>query len=432
MYTITQIGWTSGVTADGFSQSLSKKVRPCFYLSNAFSQAFGMGDRARNLLCHRAHSDVISPENFSFNTAATRFSNGLTRDDVFTGIRAIIQAIGELSSNHMVRIDFSVGTLFLGRERNQFVFNKRLRALIQPGTHEIDTYTEVSSVSRLSSSSRRGEVYPDESVSVISSSRSRPRQHPALPEPTIKTRSLSAEPSHHPISGNRQQFAYKAALARHMSDLEHRATEAVDARKQWEEHLRSSVMLSELEAERRRKVERENAQFLLKQMSESSSRKKTERNDEIQTTNRLAGFPRFTEPAESELKLHLRQSGENIRKELDCQVHAGKSLRSAAYAHDKEIALKLNESSRRDLDELVRVEEAKKKQERNVLCESWNRDIQIKNCMRRIEQYDMIPEKLRSSNVGVLLPNLTGDDETRSQILGGSSRRSLTGSVRRR
>ena len=384
-----------------------------------------MGDRVRNLLCHRAHSDLKSVANFSFSTAALRFSDGLTKDEVFTSLRAIIQSIGDHASKHAVRIEFSVGTLFLGKHRNQFTFNKRLRGLIDPDSCEIDDYTEVSS--------GHSEIHPDDSVSVISSNRRRSRQPSSVSVAVSQARSSSETPPKIPlISGeNRKDSAYKAALQRHLSDLEVRASEAVRSRKEWEEQVKSSKLLSELEMESRRKKERENAQFLLQQISDSSSRKKSQRKDEIEETNRLVGFPRFTESPESELKNQLRTNGEQIRSELDNQVHAMKSLRTAAYTRDKEIAIKLNELSRRELEEVRRTENAKRNEERDILRNSWNRDIDIKNYWKNIEQFDMLPEKFCSSKVGILLPRVS-DDETRSQILGGSSRRSLTGSVRKR
>jgi hypothetical protein len=401
-------------------------MRPCFYLSNAFLQSFGIGNRATQLINNRAHTDMNSVETFNFHTAAVKYSSGLTKDEVFNSIRSIIQVIGEYASKsqYTLRIDFNIGTLYLGAYRNQFSFNKRLREIVEPGSCEIDSYSEISCKSRLTSSSHHTDVFPHESVSVTSSSAHRPRRSlsihtaPSTEEP--KQRSASAH-----LSPSRQESAYRAALARHLSELEQRSSEAVKARKQWDDHVKSSTLLSELETENRRKIERENAQFLLQQMSESSLRKKTQRNDEIDSINRLVGFPRFTEPPESDLKTHQRQSGESIRKELDNQVRSGKCSRSAELSNDKKIALKMNESSRRELEDLRKAEEEKRRTEKGVLRESWDRDIQIKNSWKTIDQYDMLPP----SQIGVLLPVM---HSSRSQVLGGSSQRSFTGHVMRK
>jgi hypothetical protein len=402
-------------------------MKPCFYLSNAFLQSFGIGGRAAQLISNRAHSDLNCVETFNFQTAALHHSDGLTKDEIFNSIRSIIQVIGEYASKsqYTLRIDFNIGTLYLGAHRNQFSFNKRLREIVQPSPYEIDNYSEISRGSRLTFSSNHSEVFPQESVSVVSSSghRSKCSRSAPVASRTDSSENRSASANIYP---SRQESAYRAALARHLTELEQRSSEVVKARKEWDEHVKTSALLSELERENRRKTERENAQFLIKQMSESSLRKTTQRNEEIDSINRLMGFPRFKEPPESELKTRLRQSGEVVRRELDNQVHSGKNLRSVELSNDKKIALKMNESSRKELADLRQAEEEKRRTEKGVLRESWDRDIRIKNTWKTLDQYDMLPH----SQVGVLLPVM--NESNRSQVLGATSKRARSGHVTRK
>jgi hypothetical protein len=204
-------------------------MKPCFYLSNAFLQSFGIGIRAAQLVSNRAHADMSSVETFNFQTAALHHSNGLTKDDIFNSLRSIIQVIGEYASKsqYTLRIDFNIGTLYLGAHRNQFSFNKRLREIVQPSSYEIDNYSEVSRGSRLSSSSHLSEVFPQESVSVVSTSihRSKSVRSVRLGPRADSSDNRSASAN---VYASRQDSAYRAALARHLTELEQRSSEAAE------------------------------------------------------------------------------------------------------------------------------------------------------------------------------------------------------------
>jgi hypothetical protein len=346
-----------------------------------------------------------------------------------------------------INLDFNIGRFtFAGNRGGAFFrFNKHLRSIVSSAVAaDLDSFTEISSFSRASLNTP-SEVYPHESISVVSSKAYRQPQV-AVPPPTTpslsskhiapssqsssrsKNRSKSESSMNMTVSSTRQELALRSAMSRHMSELEARASEAMKARKRWEEQIQSVNTLASLESEKRKNLEMENAKYLINQMKENEGRRHRERECRVVESS-SHNFPLFTEPPSIEHDEYTKNRCERIRKELDMQVQTQKASRNISAIKDRELVNRMNELNKRALEQQSTEERDKRKNEKSILQESWNRDIRFKNCWKAIENFDMVPD----TNVGVLLPTIADDSDSQSVILGGSSsrRRSFTGSIRK-
>jgi len=276
-------------------------------------------------------------------------------------------------------------------------------------------------VTSFSRASAMTEVFPHESISVVSSQRSGNQPLATIAPVLAGASSIRSKSESNKSIGTRQEIALQSAMSRHMSQLETRASEAVQARKRWEDQLNCGKMMENLEHEKRKNLHVENAKFLVYQMKENEGKRRGDKQVRISDSSAHA-FPPFSVP--SSVKKH----GEKIRNELDLQVQTQKAFRNLAAMQDRELVIRMNDLNKRELEKLSIGDQAKRVQERNVLQESWKRDIELKNCWKAIENFD--------NHVGVLLPPMTDDDDgsKSSVVLGASSsrRRAFTGSLIRK
>lgn len=69
------------------------KYKPTFTLSENFCRTYGLDPPKRGVPL--AEKDQTAYEEFNFSKAAIKFSNFMTKDNVFSGMRYIVQQIGE-------------------------------------------------------------------------------------------------------------------------------------------------------------------------------------------------------------------------------------------------------------------------------------------------------------------------------------------------
>ena len=359
-------------------------------------------------------------EEFNFSKAALSFSHGLTKDHVFTGLRYILQTIGEcmrVSSNTVI-VDFDVGRLTFGTNKTHFHFNSKLRSLVS-STDDLDAFTEMTSISAASSASTKPavDVYPHESVSQVSASRSRAPSAQAPPPVAATTRSPASEvsskrsQSETPILPGklRQELAYRQAMARHMAEMEVRAKEALAAKKQWTDQLQSWKHGDVMDSEKRKRIKSENSSYLLAQIKANEAKRKDARRTFVESAS-CHNFPEFTELETAPKK---GSSGSDIRRELDLQIQTEKALKSISKLREMELNDQLNAMNRKALAEEQQRDRERQFQNRNSLNQSWDRDIRLKQCWKAIDHFDMTNKALDSFPVPL------------------STRRPSTGSARR-
>lgn len=375
----------------------TRKRRPFFHLAPAFAQSFGLGQNAKQVQQNSSVLQGNTCEEFNFSKAALRFSDGLTKDQVFSGMRYILQAIGEcmrVASNTVI-VDFDVGKLTFGSSRTDFRFNVKLREIA--GADNLDTYTLLTS-SSIGASKRSivsDNMYPHESVSQVSSGRPS-IQPPAVVVTTPSTTASSVRRSKSenlsqsrsafsraPVLGGRQELAYRQALSRHLSEMEVRASEAMHAKRQWQDQVSRGKLMEEMESEKRKKLERENMTYLIHQMQLNDDKRRDEKKRFIESAS-CHNFPEFSSNRD-------RKKSESVKSELELQIQTDKAIKSIAKLREAQLVSELNEKNRQLLMEEKSIDEQRKIEKRTILNEAWNRDLRLKHCWRAIEQYDMAP-----------------------------------------
>lgn len=98
----------------------SFKWRPNFYLAESFAKNYNADTKKGAPVPEK---EQTAYEEFNFSKAAIKFSNHLQKDNVFCGLRYLVQAIGEvISRGQKVEIDFEHGKLVAEDRKVKFVF----------------------------------------------------------------------------------------------------------------------------------------------------------------------------------------------------------------------------------------------------------------------------------------------------------------------
>eukprot|EP00747_Dinoflagellata_sp_TGD_P164805 gnl/TRDRNA2_/TRDRNA2_185258_c0_seq1.p1 gnl/TRDRNA2_/TRDRNA2_185258_c0~~gnl/TRDRNA2_/TRDRNA2_185258_c0_seq1.p1 ORF type:complete len:662 (+),score=129.76 gnl/TRDRNA2_/TRDRNA2_185258_c0_seq1:75-1988(+) len=118
-----RLGWQA-------TRSRGGKVvhRPYFRLADSFCRAHGM-DIAKLGPPPPSDTELCPFEDFNFSKAAIRYSNELTKDQVFSGIRQLIHQLGEvISQGRQLSVEFSFGRLTAKDKDVRFSFTAELYA----------------------------------------------------------------------------------------------------------------------------------------------------------------------------------------------------------------------------------------------------------------------------------------------------------------
>jgi len=110
--------------------------RPIFVVSEAFAKTFQVKrDRVFRL------PRTTPVENVNFSMIAIKYSNTLTKDMVFVGVRDIVKKIGDfVYRGYDMEIEFSFGTLYAKEKKIKFEFNQSKLASILPESVETGFY----------------------------------------------------------------------------------------------------------------------------------------------------------------------------------------------------------------------------------------------------------------------------------------------------
>merc|ERR1719460_2445318 len=97
---------------------------PFFQVTEPFARTYCPQEVAK-LKMPMGDRELTAFEEFNFSKAAIKHSNSLTKDQVFTGLRGIVQQLGEaVSDGQDVDLDFgSVGRLLVREKEPRFSFS---------------------------------------------------------------------------------------------------------------------------------------------------------------------------------------------------------------------------------------------------------------------------------------------------------------------
>lgn len=458
---------------------------PYFQLADSFAKAYGLDSKGKTTPI--ASEKELSPfEEFNFSKAAIRHSQKLTKDNMFSGLRYLVQHIGEsISQGRKTALEFEVGRLLSQDKRAQFCFAASIYAaegLEAPPDAQTDSNYQPSvtfqppsqdALSLNLKGSKVGSARPEEGGGWEYSSKggadvlsltppasdaggsARQQRQPAPPQPQMTPppmddgaypepgdygeeeayeevgsdvgSGIGAGLSHLSASQVKQEQAYKEAMDRHITEMEIRASEAIQERKQWEAHIGRCLQQERQDIEKRRALCKENSDFLQQQMHWNEQKRCEARKTFVEGAS-AHDFPNFSEPPEADLKKVINTNQSKVRTELDQQVRTNNTLKNMARRKERELERSQLEANREEMQMLRGVELAKRHHEKEALSTAWNREIRMKNIWRAIENH----QNATSQESQILFgeennAGSRGGSGPPSRLMTGSSRRTPLG-----
>jgi len=432
-----KIGWQIEKRRQG-SKTVAQH-RPFFQIAETWGKAHCSPEAQRRLGLPLGDRELCPFEDFNFSKAAIKFSGSLTKDQVFTGLKSIIQQIGEVvGEGREVSIDLGELGRLLVRERDpKFAFapeiyvkegleppisvqeghqksnpafrrdgtpaqakglgirgNKPSAASVDCGPSQIAP--EVLSVD--APENMDADYYNEEEDSFQPlrgpesgvSQRSR-RLHSSGSAPSLGSPGGSSiggmEFRRSPLLTAQQfkrEVAFKEAMDRHITEMEGRATEAMREKDSWKSHIRDCKLQEADDHFRKRAVCTENSDFLREQVKWNDAKRVEGRSDFISAAS-AHDFPKFSETGGPEMQEFVKGQQARLRHELDQQVRVNTTLRNLAKHKERKIEVSQLEANRSEMSMLRDAHRDKKAYEREALSTAWNSDIRMKNIWKAIE-----------------------------------------------
>lgn len=464
---LCKIGWqTEKKTMPG----AKVKSFPFFQLTEQFARTYCSNEVA-NLNKPSGDRELSPFEDFNFSKAAIKYSQALTKDQVFTGLRSLVQQLGEaVSSGRDIDLDFgNVGRLLVREKEPRFSFSAAVlsgsdnSALLAEGMDSGATggyqpssaaaFRKAAPVEAMSlgiqgAAPGRQEFFAEDEaadeIQVIPPVPAFPidQEHNCQNEPVSRrsdTRTNLDDPSgvRQTSTLTSQQFkrevAYKEAMDRHISEMEARASEAVREKDEWHNHVNDCLSQERDEMQVKRSRAQENQHFLRQQVQWQEKHKKEQRRDEIAASPN--DFPKFSEPpAGNEMKEFVSGQQARMRADLDEQVRTNNTLRNLQKRRERDLEEDQLQANRMEMAMLREADRAKKAYDKEALATAWDSEIRMKNIWKAIESHNKVGSQAGShapqSQVLTIdqIPPSRGMSRGSSTVSAG---RIMTGSSRR-
>jgi hypothetical protein len=220
----------------------------------------------------------------------------------------------------------------------------------------------------------------------------------------------------------KREIAFKEAMDRHIGEMEARASEAVKEKEAWHSHVNDCLVQERDDIQMKRLRMRENSHFLKSQKSLNEERRREQRQEDIVCAS-AHDFPRFTEPAEAEMKEFVKGQQSRMREDLDTQVRTNTTLRNLGKQRERQLELNQLEANRAEMALLRDAERAKKAYDREAMATAWNSEIRMKNIWKAIESHNKVGS-VSQPEVLEMPPSRGGSSiQSAGRIMTGSSRR---------
>eukprot|EP00928_Gymnodinium_smaydae_P014682 TRINITY_DN15403_c0_g2_i1.p1 TRINITY_DN15403_c0_g2~~TRINITY_DN15403_c0_g2_i1.p1 ORF type:complete len:553 (+),score=113.75 TRINITY_DN15403_c0_g2_i1:83-1741(+) len=395
-----KIGWK---VEDGGGREA--RLRPHFQLTENFIRAYDAEARAHPVLPDRALAQV---EDFNFSKAAIRFTQSLTKDNVFMGLRAIVQQIGEyVQGGKPFNLELEVGKLTCGSERDvrfDFVTDIYLgEGLSVPDgavPPEAVTYKPSASFAPPSkdalSLSLRGTGavkadslggFHDAEPFVIADSNRRGREIAGTPGATAAWHEVTQLPP----GVSKLDVAHREAQERHIRDLEADAAAAIADRAGWEAQLKRCAEEEDTDGQWRKTILEDHKGHLRAQMRETEERRI--RNDAFRVQQASQhNFPDFKEAPESAFMQYMDDRRRHLQEDLQQQAITKQRLQQQEKDLDRTLERNHLEATRMQMEELRRRAGAKRQAERDDLHRSWAKDTQLRSARKAIDNFHKAPQ----------------------------------------
>lgn len=448
--TFCKIGWIA-------QKKNGKAVaRPYFGFGDAFVRSYLSQEAARKHAAP-AQGDLCPFEDFNFSKAAIKFSQQMTKDQVFTMLKALVQRIGELiSEGKEISIAFpEIGKLTCRGDRDPH-FHFAQEHLSQQGQDVLPGEGTAKSAPAFRKDA------PEAGGLAIRGSGTAMDQdmgytQPAYTQPLQPVQEESYQmPEYNDVRGfdsgaNRpvsrglmssgsapnmqgapsltatqfkKEVAYKEAMDRHIAAMEAHAAEAVAEKDAWSSHVNDCLLQEREEIQSKRERNQMNLHFLQHQMKLGEQKRKESRKEDIEAAS-AHDFPQFSEVHPNEMKEFVHGQQARMRQGLDEQVRTNNTLRNLAKQKDRALELNQLQANREEMAMLRNAERAKKAYDREALATAWNSEIRMKNIWKAIENHNKVgssqPAQVMMNDA--LPPSRGGSAVSAGRLMTGSSRR---------
>lgn len=438
--------------------------RPFFQFSDAFCRAY-LTEEAKRKNQVPMSGELCHCEDFNFSKAAIKFSQSLTKDQLFSGLRTLVGRLGEVISGAGDAVEIVCGNI--GKLTSPsggdpcFRFTAELysqEGLEPPGGAPSAVSLQAPSFSRDApiealglGVSGKGATNRQAPSNQLSSSAPAPvsslppvyeeEQNDYFNDDSASRRSPmsggSTPQGRAPVLTNQQfkrEVAYKESMDRHIGAMEARAQEAVSERETWSDHVQNCLEQERDEIQEKRERNQYNLHFLRHQMALGEHKRKEQRKDDIVSAS-AHDFPKFTEPVADEMKDFIQGQQARMRTDLDEQVRTNNTLRNLAKNRERNLEINQLQANKQEMSMLRNAERAKKAYDREALATAWNSEIRMKNIWKAIESHNKV-----GSAAGSQPPQVMGLSDDGFSTSGGrlktggscaSAGRLMTGSSRR-
>lgn len=374
------------------------RLRPHFQLAESFIRVFNVEAKSHPFAPDRVLTNV---EEFNFSKAAIRFSQSLTKDQIFMGLRAVVHQIGEAAAHEQVEIEFEVGKLLCNNRDVQFAFTADLYLKegleVPAGAVEAVDYKpsvtfgppsqDAYSLSLQGSNQFSGTVRADhlggwEDSEVSPRSNEGPASSPRVVGNTEILSDCDDDVG--------REMAQLEALNRHISKMEADAAQVMAEKSLWEDHLHRSNELERQGHDWRKALAREHQQELKKQMRHDEERRAREK-DEFSTKVGMQEFPSFREPGNADVRAYMHERRNNLKEDLDAQVAARQRMRQVTRQRELELELVNIQAGQVDIDRISKDRVAKREAEKTALHQAWEQDVRLRAVKKAIEDHHKTP-----------------------------------------
>mmetsp|Transcript_78061 Transcript_78061/g.226503 ORF Transcript_78061/g.226503 Transcript_78061/m.226503 type:complete len:521 (-) Transcript_78061:50-1612(-) len=452
LHNFSKVGWVASRARPGANPS----YRPYIGFTDQFCRSCGMAPEAVRRLTKPPSGEMCPMEDFNFSKASIKFSNELTKDQVFSGLRAIVQRLGEvIGDGREVQIPFGeVGRLTCRGDREpQFSFSAQYAGdggAARPGTGANDGGGGAAFRKEAPAAAQGLGIYAGgESPMRQGPMRQEPvhQEEPMLhraptPAPLNLAHSASAPGLMTPPASGagrtptanltgaqfKKEVAYKEAMDRHICAMEARAAEAIAERQAWQQHQDECISQERDEIQSKRARAHMNLHHLRHQIQMDEERKREQRKEDIATAS-AHDFPKFGVAETSGSKDFVKNQQERMRAELDEQVRTNNTLRNLAKQRERTLELNQLQANREEMAMLRNAERAKKVYDREALATAWNSEIRMKNIWKAIDNHHKVGSANSSHAPQVLPidglppPSRSGSVASAGRLMTGSSRR---------
>lgn len=411
-----KIGWRIDEHMHG-----KAKMRPHFQVADAFARAHSVDTKSQTLVPDRLLTTI---EEFNFSKAAIKYSQNLTKDNIFMGLRAILQHLGEaVSTGQQVSIDFEVGKLLSSERVMRFVFVAELYLQegldVPAGALEVANYKPSATFAPPSKDALSLSLQGNSAAMTM-----RDRETGEVSSEYAESESTGYPSSTHSnvsVHGLVQQ----EALDRHLAHMSMEAASAVTEKEQWEGHLKRCSAEERKDHSRRKAINKEHALHLQAQMRQAEEKRMEGRLHCIEQAS-CHDFPNFAEVPEYAYQ-YIRERRNHLKHDLDQQVDTKQLKKLVDKQREKEIDAMHIEASNRELALMKLEAAAKKESERAALTHAWEKDKHIHTVRKAIQEHHKAPTRQGNE----MLMQLGALPSPRLDTGGPPSARPLTGSVRR-